>query len=231
MPVTDTPQNSRSQSFRELRLAAGYEPTQLAKDLNTSRQTILQWDHGHRPQWQYMPSVAQYFGIDLAEALKLIWKETVGDHCDCCGGEKIFPDKPRAIHPPVKRTCRCGISRIYRTNQHSKGCTRCGLGENLIPQVYRLYGARVSSFAKTCRREIKIRKTRLKYYSGSDDENQPPFFNEAEGTYRCIRCAGAVRMIKNIETQVKKFWVSANPHQTFPKIQSLKQLREVRRAC
>jgi hypothetical protein len=96
---------------------------------------------------------------------------------------------------------------------------------------YLPYNARVSSFAKSCRREIEIRATELKRYPRQDGKNQRPFLDSANGTYRCSRCAGAFRMIKNIEKQVKKFWTSANPHHTFPKIQSLKQLREIRRAC
>jgi hypothetical protein len=180
--IIEVPRHSHS-AFHELRLAAGFGVTQLANVLAVPISSLKFWDYrGVRPQWRYMPALAQFFGIDLAEAVKLIWKETVGDRCECCGGEKIFPYKPRAIHLHVKRICRCGASRIYRSNQHSKGCNRCG--GKTVPRVkahcigYRRYGAR--TFANGCRREIEIRRTELKYYRQNDDENQRSFFNEAE---------------------------------------------------
>lgn len=254
----DILQNSHS-AFRELRLAAGCGVTQLANLLGVPISSLKFWEYrGVRPQWRYMPALAQFFGIDLAEALKLIWKETVGDRCDCCGGEKIFPDKPRAIHLHVKRTCHCGTSRIYRSNQHSKGCNRCG--GKTVPRVkvpcigYCRYSAR--TFANSCRREIEIRRTELKYYRQNDDENQRSFFNEAEGRGRCGRCASAFRMTQILETQVRRFLRDASrafvresssrrtepkqrfyetagfyPHEPLPDIKSLKRLRELLKAC
>ena len=128
-------QSSSLSSFRKLRLEADFLPSEIAKTLNVPVSTVKFWDQrGYRPQWRYMPGLAQLFRIETPELVKLIWREIVGDHCDCCGGEKIFPDRPRAIHLPVKRTCRCGASRIYRSNQDRRGCNRCGLGDKLIPR-------------------------------------------------------------------------------------------------
>jgi hypothetical protein len=226
-------------AFRELRLAAGVLPSEIAKVSDVPTATVRDWDgRGTRPQWRYMPSLAQVFGIELTKAVTYLWKETPGDRCSCgCGGEKVFPTYERAIHLYVKRTCRCGIERIFRSNQHTAGCNRCGLGDKMVTRVklvcvgYRPYGARNPSFAKSCPREVIVRQSRFKYYRSSDDDLQHPFMNETERKYRCGRCAAVFRLIKVLKKRVQEFLGNAKPHQNLPEIRSLRQLSELQKAC
>src|SRR5439155_13423807 len=83
----------KQRSFHELRLKAGVSQASIFKKLGVPRCTVWNWDAlGERPQWQRMLALANFFGIDVAEAVRLLWDETVGDRCACgCGGEKVFP--------------------------------------------------------------------------------------------------------------------------------------------
>ena len=108
--------------FRALRIAAEVRTSHIAKALDISIATVRDWDsRGHRPEWRYMEPLSKILKIDLPEAVKSIWRERAGDRCSCgCNGENIFPNYDRAIHLYTKRTCRCGVSRIFRTNQHTE---------------------------------------------------------------------------------------------------------------
>jgi hypothetical protein len=255
----ETVKNSRS-AFRELRQAAGYTVVQVATLLGVPEGTVWEWNGGGRPRWRYMPGLAQLFQKDLAEAVRLFWCEIVGDRCGCCGGEKIFPDDPRAIHLYVKRTCVCERTKIFRSNQHTIACNRCKVPK--APRVtvkcvgHKPYGARRPRFSHEPNKVFEILRSRLQYYPTSDD-GLNAFVNEKEGTRRCGRCSSAIRLIYAREKlgpqrSVRRFLGDAakafvnsskerkeyfhkvaefHPHEAVPKIESLSRLEKFIKAC
>jgi hypothetical protein len=206
-----TLQNSHS-AFRELRQAAGLTVVQVATLLGVPEGTVWEWNGGGRPRWRYMPGLSQLFQKDLAEAVRLFWGEIVGDRCRCCGGEKIFPDDPRAIHLYVKRTCVCEGTKIFRSNQHTSACNRCKVPK--APRVpwecggYRLFGARRPRFTHKAGKVFETLLSRLKYYRTSDD-GLNPFINQKEGKGRCSRCSSTLRLIYAKAKNVKRFLMDA----------------------
>lgn len=227
-------------AFSELRSSAGILPTQIALNLGVPIATVTAWDHhGCRPQWRFIPLLARTFGIDLAQAVTSLWNETPGDRCPCgCTGEKIYPTTERSIHLYIKHICKCGRSRVFKSNQHTKGCSRCRLGDKLLPWVklscvgYRVYGARLPRFSKGCPRSVMVRQGRSRYQRRTTDEGfQFPFMNEVLKKYRCGRCASSFRLLQNLDARVREFLRKAKPRENPPKIVSLKQLIELQKAC
>ena len=84
-------------------MAAGLGRTAIAKPLKIWPETVGQWDRGKRPAWRYMPALSKLLGIELNEAVRMMWGEIVGDSCPCqCGGEKVFPDYDGALHLSIR---------------------------------------------------------------------------------------------------------------------------------
>ena len=108
----------QSSPFRDLRLAAGYKSTPIAKALGVSLGTVWCWDQGDRPRWRYMPELAQFFGVDLAEIVDRLWGERIGDPCQCgCSGKKASPKQQKAYNLAIELPCTvCGKIRSYQTS-------------------------------------------------------------------------------------------------------------------
>jgi len=158
--------------FREARERRRFTLAQIAAALGVSLQWPRGWDRGNRPSARFMPGLAKFFEIDLAEAVKLFWNEILDSLCPCCGGEKFFPDNDRAIHLYTKRTCKggCGDVKIYRHScKHRAFCNSCGNFQRRGPRVplkcggYKLWRARRPRFACHGKSESTKRRAYLKY--------------------------------------------------------------------
>ena len=206
-------------AFRELRLAAGYRITQLARELNADRNAVSKWDRAlWKPRWRNMPTLARIFGIDLEQAAAAIWNERVADLCSCgCGGLKVLPTRAGAKHLYIELPCRkCGTARVYRVMQgHDTLCRGCSYASRRTERVtlkcvgYRPLGNRKgdNAFADGCPGEQTFLKSRLGFYRVSQNRNEKNrvqrsirddgarhFINEAQGKFRCGKCAGALRL-------------------------------------
>jgi transcriptional regulator with XRE-family HTH domain len=99
-------------AFRELRLAAGYTKIpQLAAKLGVYVQSVYSWDRGQRPSWASIVQLSPVLGVDAAELVRVLWKEKVGDPCECgCGSKKVFPtDFPDSRQLAFERSARLSL--------------------------------------------------------------------------------------------------------------------------
>jgi len=173
-------QNSRS-AFRKLRLAAGLTQAEIAKALNVPlRAKVKRWDRGGRPRWRYMPPLARFFKITLAEAVRLFWGEIVGSLCTCgCGGKKIFPNDDGAQVLPVSLPPCCEKTRkapriLPPANKYPKLCRDCSFAARgkapprpsfLVSCVgYQLPGMTVPDFKCPAPHQRRRRPSQLKDY-------------------------------------------------------------------
>lgn len=227
-------------AFHKLRLAAGYKLRQLASILHVDRNTLARWDRGEwRPRWNHMPGLAQLFGLDTAKAIKLFWKESVGDPCECgCGGEKVLPTKHGAKHLYIECPCKeCGTARTFGVAQgHVDLCRRCSYASRKVERIeltcvgYRPYSAVVPLFAKRClgAKEFLPRTIRLAQRK-SDEGEEYPFIDAEHRKYRCKFCAGAFRLLQASEDQTKQRWKKIHPRRPVPRIRNLEELRRLQR--
>jgi DNA-binding XRE family transcriptional regulator len=242
-------------TFRKLRQAADLTQASIAKALDVPLGAkVKRWDRGGRPRWRHMPDLARFFKRDLAEAVRLFWNETVEDLCECgCGGRKDFPDYDGAQHLSVKLPCEgCGEREIrtYRKmDGHAKLCRDCSFAARgkapprpSFPVTcvgYQLPGMTVPHFACPEPHQTRIRPSRLKNYPGSkilrsgrtSDDGVHTFVNEAEGKYRCNRCAGVMELFRAREKRAKDFWSKAKPADNVPMIRNATQLKDLEKEC
>jgi hypothetical protein len=246
-------------AFRDLRLAAGFELAQIAKAANVNRGTVWRWDCGDRPRWKFMPQLAEFFGIELVEAVKQLWGETIGDPCPCgCSGRKSAPANTNAFVLSVDVPCiSCGKLRKYhRSHEHFHKrilCNRCTAAKRKLKRIS--FKCEGDSFhlshrgATNCPREIKILRSRIKHWGrcihcagrrpckcGKNeirtiDDGQHPFLNEAEGKFRCQRCWHAGQIFKAVESDLRNFWRRVRPHAPLPNIRRIPQLRAFQKRC
>jgi transcriptional regulator with XRE-family HTH domain len=216
-------------AFRELRLAAGYTLEGLAQILDVDRNTVSYWDRSRwRPSWRPMPRLAQVFGIDPVEAVRLLWNESVGDRCPCgCSGEKVFPNRDRAKHLYIHLPCKkCGKARTFRVAQgHIELCRRCSYASRKVKRIkltckgYQAYGKK--EHANRCPKERAFLPGQVKKLREVDPERRE---------YQCGWCDWrASRMIRASKKQLRTIWAEAKPNENFPRIRYASDLTEVRK--
>jgi hypothetical protein len=193
----------------------------LVDRLGVPKRTLQNWDAGDHPQRRHLPKIAALFGVELAEAVKGLWGENLGDPCPCgCGGKKVLPDFEAAHHLYIELACgECGTKRAFRspTGQvHHRLCRRCAYASRRFERVeftcvgYRDHD-RLERHAPKCPRKMTMLLSRIRYYHSIRKENpkspQPPFLAEALRTFRCKPCASASLGIASTERKLKRFQV------------------------
>jgi len=203
----------------------------------------MYWDNGSlRPRWRYMPGLAKLLKIDLTEVVRKFWSEAVGDPCPCdCGGVKVFPNRDGAKHLYIDLPCgQCETPRPpYRTMQgHDELCRACAYKARkqeritCICQGYHSFPyLKIPDHAKRCpltKDWLPSQAARVKHKK--DPGEGYPFVDLERREYRSEYCAGAFRLLRESEENLKRQWKEAHPNESFPRrIQSLNDLRDIQR--
>ena len=224
--------------LREKRLMAGIRTeTELAQRMSTSVTTVSDWEREKtKPQWAYVEPLATALGTTPSDVFASLWKEQLGDPCDCgCGGLKIAPANPRSFTLRVRLPCQgCGQVRSFeKSGRHAPLCRSCshvGPRTTFTCDGYDDHGAR--RHAPRCPRQIQLRPGDIRNrHSQSKRYHQSrhaqyvvpnwdrPFLDEMTGRYRSLACASASVRIAQTEARLGKF--------SGERIRSRSQRREV----
>lgn len=211
--------NSNSWFCRTRRSNGFRTVAELAQKLAIPKTTVYQWEHGSErhppsncPAWNYMPKLADIFGVPLEELVERLWGEKVGDPCPCgCGGRKTFPTSQTTHKLLIKLPCaKCGTERIYpqgKRDRHRKLCLTCGKSVERIEFTCVGYQDHNASHrhANGCPKKIQLRPSDVNARLRLKKQFPNSRFDVASRTYQCNRCAGAGRLLAWQEEALQGF--------------------------
>src|SRR5213594_451570 len=117
--------------LHQARVRAGYKTVRsLAERLSVALSQVVEWGRGpQQPMWQYIPKLAEAFGLEIPEVITGVWQQSVGNLSPCGCGRLIPPDNPTARKLLIEIPCvNCGTPRTYTQGNcrfHFKLCLKC----------------------------------------------------------------------------------------------------------
>jgi hypothetical protein len=212
----------------------------LTPQSDVPKSTVYQWQRGRgRPPWRLMRQIADVLALSLADAVEVLWKETVEAPCPCgCGGTKVFPEgRPKARTLAIEIPCaKCGLKRIHKRwkkSRHRKLCLRCAASVERIE--FTCVGYRdhdVTLHAQTCPRTMLLRPSDVSSRQWIKKRFPDSRFDVSTKTYQCNSCAGAERLNAWTEAQLKKARAKKYPNvntKILGKIRTREKRLELRR--
>lgn len=234
--MADTLQDSYS-SFRELRLAAGYTISEVAKALRVHGGTVWRWDHGlARPPWPYPENLSRLFHKDVTEIIAVCWKKNLPAFCDCgCGKPMVLPNRNGARRLDVEFVCEsCGEVWLHggdKRKHRRKLCELCQQEKQVTLRCVGFPWNGVNHHAISCRRRGKEKRFYISELAGRShklDDGRHAFVDLDRGEFRCRDCAGALTFALARKTLLIDKWNLLYPNINFPgRIRTLSDLRRV----
>jgi DNA-binding XRE family transcriptional regulator len=192
--------------FRERGLAAGLTKSELATVIGVWRHTISHWEAGRRmPRPWYQVKLDRVLGVFQTRLTAL---STL---------ERSYAIRHASRRLP-RLTCTCVGRILYGKWGHANGCP--------VQVIYLRKDLKEYTDPRTKKRVPRRHR---------DDKSQPHFVNEAQRKCRSGQCAGAVRMVRWLQTDLRQqHWkqkdldgvsTKTKPKKKYyPRIRSIKEL-------
>ena len=95
---------------------------------------------------------------------------------------------------------------------------------------YRYYPSVIPDHAERCKHNKEFLPREIAQAKHKKDPGEGYSFIDVEqGTYRCLYCAGAFRLLEASEKRLRNQWAEAHPAENLPRIRSVDDLRRLQK--